>query len=191
MTTTFAQRVLFVISPEKFRDEELFESMSVLENAGIVVDVASTRVGEAVGDLGGRFLVRHTLSEVVPSDYAFIGVIGGSGTAEHLWDDASVRSFVVRAAREAPGYGAICAGSVVLARAGLLQGTSATTYPAPALIDALEAAGAVYSPENVVVVGRLITADGPQSARAFGEAILRSFRHEALAKEETHASPCR
>lgn len=169
------KRVLFVIPPEKFRDEELFEPTRVLEEAGVEVVVASTRRGLVTGDLGGQTRVDTLLADVDPSTFGFVGVIGGSGTATHLWADADARAFVQRAAERTPRIGAICAGSVLLAKTGLLAGKRATTYPIDAFISGLREGGAIYEAEPVVASGNVITANGPDGAKAFGAAILAAL----------------
>jgi protease I len=170
-------RVLFILPPEGFRDEELLEPRSVLEAAGIAVDLASTRTGILKGDVGALVRVEKTLDQVWLDEYDFVAVVGGSGTPKHLWDADELHELVRRAAaRTQGGIGGICAGSVVLARAGLLKGLPATTYPVDAFITALREAGAEYRAEPVVRSGRIITSDGPQGARAFGDAIAAALR---------------
>jgi hypothetical protein len=39
-------RVLMVVAPERFRDEELFDTRAVLEGSGHHIVIASTRIGE-------------------------------------------------------------------------------------------------------------------------------------------------
>ena len=51
------KRVLIVIAPVKFRDEELSEPIKYLEKAGIGYDIISTQTGLAVGMLGGKILI--------------------------------------------------------------------------------------------------------------------------------------
>lgn len=50
-------KVLMVIAPKDFRDEELFEPMAVFESNGLKVDVVSTTKGECVGMLGNKITV--------------------------------------------------------------------------------------------------------------------------------------
>jgi protease I len=170
-------RVLFILPPEGFRDEELLEPQRLLEAAGVAVELASTKSGVVRGDVGGEVRVDRTLDVVDPAAYDFIAVVGGSGTPKHLWDAPALHDLVRRAAdRTRAGVGGICAGSVVLARAGLLAGRPATTYPVDAFIAALRAGVAEYRAEPVVASGRIITSDGPRGARAFGEAIAAAVR---------------
>ncbi|MEM2674312.1 MAG: DJ-1/PfpI family protein, partial [Candidatus Hadarchaeales archaeon] len=73
------KRVLMVIAPENFRDEELFDTRSELEKAGIEVRVASTSKGTAVGMLGGRVRPDLRLEETNARDWDAIVFVGGVG----------------------------------------------------------------------------------------------------------------
>ena len=68
---------------------------------------------------------------------------------------------------------AICIAPVTLANAGLLKGRKATVYQSQT--DALVRGGAHYTKAAVQVDGRIITADGPDSATRFGEAIRHAL----------------
>jgi protease I len=66
---------------------------------------------------------------------------------------------------------AICLSPPVLARAGVLAGKRATTFPAERAIVELKRGGATYVEEPVVQDGIIVTANGPEAATAFGEAL--------------------
>jgi len=53
----------------------------------------------------------------------------------------------------------------------LLKGVNATVFPSGA--KELKDNGAVYTGKNVSVDGRIITADGPASAEAFANTIVK------------------
>jgi protease I len=63
-----------------------------------------------------------------------------------------------------------------LAAAGVLSNKSATVYPSPEGIEALKNGGANYKPEPVIVDGKIVTADSPQSAGQFGTAIIELLK---------------
>jgi protease I len=64
---------------------------------------------------------------------------------------------------------AICIAPSTLAHAGLLEGVRATAFPSQE-ID-LRQQGAVWTGAPVEVDGRIVTANGPQAATAFGETL--------------------
>lgn len=163
-----ARIVLFVIAPERFRDEELAVPRAALTAAGHAVVVASTRAGEARGMLGAREIVTRTLAGETAAAYDALVIIGGAGAPDHLWNSEPLRAIVraMFAARKA--VAAICLAPPVFARAGILMGRRATTFPAPRAILELKRGGAVIVEAPVVQDGTIVTANGPEAAPAFG-----------------------
>lgn len=164
------QGALFIISPESFRDEELFVPKEELEGAGWRCVVASRHVGSCSGMRGGHARATLALADVDVADYDVIVFVGGSGA--HTYFDDSV---ALRVAREAEAAGkivaAICIAPSILARAGVLTGKRATCFVSER--SALTAAGAHVESASVVIDGRVVTADGPRAAHDFAAAILR------------------
>jgi len=161
--------VLMIIARQDFRDEELVDPKNVLERAGARVTVASSRIQESVGMLGRvRVTPDITLKDVNVADYAAVIFVGGSGSNEY-WDDPTAH----RIAKDAHDAGklvcAICIAPVTLAKAGLLKGKKATVFSSERA--QLQRYGADYTGAAVERDGNIITADGPKSATAFGEAI--------------------
>jgi len=162
-------QVLLVVAPERFRDEELLEPRRALEARGIRVAVASTRGGIARGMLGARVAVDGTVREADAGAYRGLLVVGGAGAPAHLWDSEPLRALARVVHDAGHPVGAICLAPPVLARAGLLAGRRATTFPAPRAILELKRAGATYVEEAVVLDGSVVTARGPEAAAAFAQ----------------------
>lgn len=142
------------------------------------------------------------LDEVNPADYSAIFFAGGHGT---MWDFPESPA-VLRVTREIYEAGnivsAVCHGPAALVNVKLSDGSYLisgknvasftngeeeevqSTKVIPFLLaDALAAHGAIYhnSPNwsnNVIVDGRLITGQNPQSAASLGEAILAQLRNQ-------------
>jgi len=171
------KRILIVIAPMNFRDEELSEPIKYLEKAGVLFDIISTRPGLAVGMLGGKVLVEKTIQDINQagiSAYAGILIVGGGGSPEFLWDNAELTSLVQEFDRQEKIISAICLSSVVLAGAGVLKGKVATVWNDDAAIARLREGGATFKPEPIVTDGRIITANGPPAAAGFGEKIAKA-----------------
>src|SRR3972149_4502898 len=114
-----SRRILCVIAPERFRDEELAEPKRALEAAGHRVTVASTRPGHATGMLGARVAVDAVGAQMRAAGSASAVCAGGAGAPTLLWDHEPLIALV----RELHALGwllaAICLAPPVLARAGV------------------------------------------------------------------------
>jgi protease I len=166
-------KVLIVIAPEKFRDEELAEPVAALRNAGIGFDIASTRRGTCTGMLGAKATASLSLEEVDPKAYDGILIVGGGGAQTHLWDDDLLQPIVRFFAEKMKVVGAICLAPVILARAGVLKGKKATCFESPASFREMKAGGAILVAQPVVADRPVVTANGPGAAQAFAEAFVR------------------
>lgn len=171
------KRVLMVIAPLKFRDEELSEPIKYLEKTDIGYEIVSTRTGLAVGMLGGKVLVEKTIKDIGTSGvsgYTGILIVGGGGAPEYLWNHTPLHEVVREFDRQEKVVSAICLSSVVLAKAGVLNGKTATVWNDDMAIAELKAGGAKYKPEPIVTDGRIITANGPSAASGFGEKVAKA-----------------
>jgi protease I len=165
--------VLMVIAPQIFRDEEYVGPKAVLEDCGVSIVTASTRTGPCTGKLGTVVEATIAVQDCVASDYDAVVFVGGGG-AEILFDDI----YAHRLARDAYAAGkvvaAICIAPSILARTGLLKGIRATAFASRQ--GDLVGNGAIWTGEEVTIDGRIVTANGPGAARAFGEAVGRAIK---------------
>jgi len=166
------KKVLMVIAPKNFRDEELLEPKRILENAGAHVTVASKGVKTASGMLGAKVNVDADVSEVDASDYDAVVFVGGGGASAYFKDRQALDI-----ARKSAGAGkitaAICIAPSILANAGLLRGKNATSFPSEE--GNLKANGAIYLDRSVVEDGLIVTASGPSAAAEFGRRIAEKM----------------
>lgn len=142
-----------------------------MEARGVTVTVASTRAGTATGMKGARVVVACTVRGVEAAAFDGLALAGGAGAPAHLWDSEPLRALVKGMHAAGKALGAICLSPPVLARAGILAGRRATTFPSARAILELKRGGAVYVREPVVRDGRIVTASGPEAATAFGETL--------------------
>lgn len=167
----FMPSVLFVVAQKNFRDEELFHTREELEKAGCNCIVASLKKGEAAGYFG-KTVVDVSLEEVQVRVFDAIVFVGGSGVRELKLDENAA---VLSLAREFASAGklvcAICIAPRILARAGVIAGKKAAFFPDAETEKILKQAKAVPSLDSVVVDGKIVTANGPQAARKFGQTI--------------------
>jgi len=158
-------RILMWIAQKGFRDEELFIPLEHLRSKGHDVSVVSHRFGKAESKFGRIFDVDSLADQDISKLDAFL-LVGGPGTYDYVDDDA-----LHRAIREAYGsgilVGAICYSPNILARAGVLEGKKSAVSSDATLTQE----GAVCTGNSVEVDGRIITADGPESALDWAVAI--------------------
>ncbi|HEY9746676.1 MAG TPA: DJ-1/PfpI family protein [Oculatellaceae cyanobacterium] len=167
-----SRKVLMVIAPDQFRDEELSVPRSAFQAQGWQVDVASTRTGEAKGMLGAVEKVEKDLNTVLNNVYDAVVVVGGMGSPEYLWNDAKLHGILQALHQQKKVIAAICLSGAALAKAGLLNGKQATVWEAPESLQALKEGGAQYTGQPVTVDGNIVTANGPEAAQAFAEAVI-------------------
>lgn len=160
--------VLMVIAPTMFRDEEYAHPREVLLGRGARVITASVHPGECVGKLGMHVTADIGLRDAHAEKYDAVLFIGGSG-ASLFFDDPIAHALARTVHQTGAVLGAICIAPSILARAGLLKGRAATSFPSQE--EDLRSNGAIYSNAPVQSDGRIITANGPDAAYAFGQAV--------------------
>jgi len=167
-------KVLLIIAPENFRDEELLHTKEELERAGVQTAVASKKTGEAKGKLGARVNVSLGLDDVRVDDYDGVVFVGGSGSAIYFHDEKA-HSIARETFSKGKVISAICIAPITLANAGVLSGKRATVWNGE-YIEKLKAKGAIYTGNSVEIDGNVITANGPHAARDFGRAIASAIK---------------
>ena len=169
-------KVLLVVAPERFRDEELFVTREELKRGGHSTVVASTRRGKCQGSRGGSVMASIELSAAKAREYDAVVFVGGGGS-KVLFTDADA----LRLAREARDGGrvvaAICLAPVILANAGVLAGKQATVAGTEA--KAIEARGARYTGPGVTVDGDVVTGNAPKASQLFGQRIVEVLKSRA------------
>lgn len=172
------KKVLFVIAQTDFRDEEYFIPKSVLENAAFEVKTASIKKGEALGYLGGVVEVDLEVNKVELEDFVAVVFVGGAGMAKNL-DNSAFQELAKQAQLSNKVIAGICIASVLLAKAGVLQGKKATVWSSPMdkkAVKILQENGAIFVDLAVVADGNIIIANGPQAARKFGETLTEILK---------------
>jgi len=163
---------VLVIPAGMFRDEELFETKMVLDQAGVATSIASSRLGPVAGVLGNIAQAEIGLTELNIDEYDAIVFIGGPGAMRYFEDPVAL-GIVRDAANKGKVLAAISIAPAVLANAGVLQGVKATSFVT--VQERLERAGAVFTGAPLERHGSIITARDPGAARLFGQAITEAL----------------
>ncbi len=166
--TLQGKKIAMIIANSDFRDEEYEIPKEIFEQAGAEVTTVSSSLKLARGMLGARIKVDLLLSAVEIDKFDAIIFVGGTGAKEY-WENSRAHKIAQEAVKKGKVLGAICIAPVILAKAGVLEGKKATVFPQEK--DTLKERDIIYTGNSVQRDGYIITAQGPQSASAFGEAI--------------------
>lgn len=169
-TSLTGKKIVLIIASSNFRDEEYFEPKKILTDAGAHITTASSSLDEATGMLGQKAKPDVLLNNVKADDYDAVIFIGGSGSEEY-WENKVAHALAQDTVKKGKILGAIYIAPVTLAKAGVLKGKKATAFSSA--VDKIKSEGAVFSGNNVEIDGKIITADGPSSAKSFGEGIKK------------------
>ncbi len=159
------KKVLMIVPPEDFRDEELFEPKSILESGGAQISIASKGVQTATGSEGGSIPVSIDINKVDVTNYDAIVFIGGNGASVYF-DDSSAIRIAKDAVAQNKILGAICMAPTILANAGVLEGKQATVHMSQS--ETIKEKIGTYTGQAITIDGKIITASGPESATNFG-----------------------
>lgn len=163
-------KALFVVANKDFRDEELFETRRILESHGVKTFTAAKIKGEAIGMLGGKTKIDFELNNVFVSDYDSIIFVGGSGSTIYYDDKAAIR-IAKESKLKGKVIGAICMGSGILAKSGILKNLKSTGWETTE--DLIDGSGGIYTGKDVEISGRIVTALGPNCSKKFGEELFK------------------
>jgi protease I len=165
-------KVLMIIPPERFRDEELFQTREELEKAGYTIVIASTQKGTCPGSRGGQAEAEITLDEVLIGEYEAVVFVGGGGS-KLLFNNPLAQMIARDMYQKGKVVAAICLAPVILANAGLLNNKKATVAGTEA--KTIENNGAIYMGPGVTVDGNIVTANAPKASRLFGKTIIETL----------------
>lgn len=166
------KKILFVAVPD-FRDSELIVPKNILSDQGAELHIASLKKGDFVGNEGTTVTAEYSIDDIDPGLFDAVIFIGGPGMTKEL-ENKDLQAFAKKAMDANNLTAAICIAPAMMGDAGVLKGKRATVFPTGRgyLIEG----GAEYTGKAVEHDGKLITADGPQSATAFANEIINYFK---------------
>jgi protease I len=165
-----AKTIALVIAEKIFRDEEYAVPKQMLEAAGHKVLTVSTTMNKAVGKLGMEVQPEVLLHDLGRYDLDALLFIGGSGASQYF-DNPYAHRLAWQFLSTGKIVGAICIAPVILAKAGVLKGKQVTVHADGAL--QLKDGGAFYTGNPLEIDGKIITANGPEAAEVFGQALVQ------------------
>lgn len=177
-----AQKILMIIAPEGFRDEEYNIPKDIFEENGFKVETCSKNVEVAVGKLGQETDIDIDISKVEISNYCAIVFVGGPGALDYTDDEDALRISRETFHNKKKVISAICIAPMILFSAGILEGKDVTVWDKDKKqSEILLENGVNYLDDKVVEDGNLVTASGPEVAALFAETIIEKIE-EFLSK---------
>ncbi len=169
------EKAVLIVASKNFRDEELFDTKRVLDEAGVKSIIASSKTGAVTGMLGGSAEATIGVEEIIVDNYDAIIFIGGSGAKEYFNNKTALQ--IARQAFEKKKIlAAICIAPSVLANAGVLGGKKVTSFASEA--GNLRRSKAIFTGSDVERDGLIITGSGPAAATRFGQTIVKVLKEK-------------
>ena len=103
-------------------------------------------------------------------EFDMVVLPGGQPGSDNLNNDSRIHDLLRKTIKQGKVVAAICAAPIVLAKAGLLDGKKATSYPG--CIDQMGVPGLKYTGGLVERDGQVVTARGPGAAMDFALALI-------------------
>lgn len=161
-----------VLLADGFEEIEALTVSDIMRRANLTCDLVS--IGEKQVKSNHGLVVEANKIFCEDMEYDLVVIPGGIPGATNLRNDERVIKFVKRQNKEGKLIGAICAGPIVLGKAGITEGKKMTSYPGYEN----EMPNCEYLEEAVVVDGNIITSRGPATAMAFSYKLLEKLGYE-------------
>ena len=167
-----AKKVLMVIAPDNFRDEEYFDTKEELEKAGIEITTVNSTGQPSKSAFGKIVKPDNNFYDVDVAGYDAIVFIGGGGTKVYF-DNKRALELAKEFYNDHKVVSAICIAPEILVNAGIMNGKKATSFPS--IRNEIKAV-ATFTGTDVEIDGNIITANGPKAAREFGKKIAGALK---------------
>lgn len=147
--------------------------VDILRRAGVDVVTAGLDKTPVRASRGVTIIPDKTLDEAMKQEFDMVALPGGLPGADNLSNDPRIHEILKKLANSGRFTAAICAAPVVLAKAGLLKGKKATSYPG--FLDKMASPDITFTNKPVVKDGNVITSRGPGTAMDFALELVESL----------------
>lgn len=161
---------------------ELLTVVDYLRRADIKIDMVST-----TGDInlrtshGIKYQADYKLEDIDPNNYDGVYIPGGTEGAESLRDNEKVIEIIKDFNKERKLIAAICAGPIVLDKAGVLEDKKATSFPT--IKEELNNVGEYIDDELVVTDGNITTSRGAAVTNYLALRLIEIIKGEDIKEE--------
>lgn len=142
----------------------------LLVRAGITVTTCGLDERPVKASRGATIIPDTSIDKVKNTPFDLIVLPGGLPGADHLRDNAQLQSLLKKQASENKYLAAICAAPKALAKAGVLKGKIATSFPG--VLAALQDNTITISDNAIEIDGNIITSRGPGTAMDFALTLI-------------------
>ncbi|NMB57277.1 DJ-1/PfpI family protein [Candidatus Beckwithbacteria bacterium] len=169
MTNLKDKKVVFVLAPRDFRDEEYFQPKVILQSQAVqIFTVAKGNEEELTGSQGGKARTDEKLENITAANFDALVFVGGKGSRVYF-KDKKIHKIINDFNDQQKVIAAICSAPAILANAGILKDKKAVCFEKEREI--LEVNGAKFVDEEIVVDHNIITARDFNAALNFGSKI--------------------
>lgn len=172
--------MVYVILGKGFEEVEAIGPVDILRRCGAEVCTAGIGGKTVMGAHGIPVVADCTVEEIDHSRLEMIVLPGGMGGVHSILGSETALDAVRRAWNDGKYVAAICAAPTVLAKLGISDGRSVTSYPG---MEAEMGNCDYHTDRKVIVDGKLITSRGPGTAMDFGLELARTICGEKAAEE--------
>ncbi len=170
---------VIILIAEGFEEIETATVYDVLKRAGVDVITAGLNAGTVTGSRGLKIVVDEKIGKRNVSDIDGLVVPGGYPGYVNLANSPEALKLIKEMADKGKHLASICAGPVVLEKAGVITGRTVTCFPG--MEDELQTA--IFSPERVVQDGNIITSRGPGTALDFALKLAEAWVSPDVARK--------
>lgn len=170
---------LVIFLADGFEEVEALTVVDYLRRMDVAIDMVSiTDNLEVIGAHDIKVIVDKLIKDVKSDNYTGLVIPGGMPGASNLRDNKEVIEIVKMMHKNNKMVAAICAGPIVLQKAGILEDKNVTSFPG----FENELKDSNYKTDAVVVDSNIITAQGPNFARDFAIEIIRYLLNDDKVK---------
>jgi protease I len=181
MASTLRGKKIAILATDGFEQVELTEPKKALDQAGAQTVVVSPNSGQIMGwnfkEWGGPVKVDRTLDEAKAEEFDALLLPGGVMSPDRLRMEPKAVQFVQRFCDAGKIVAAICHGPWLLVEAGVVDGTTITSWPS--LKTDIRNAGGNWVDKEVVTDGQFITSRKPNDIPAFNRTMIERIGTEA------------
>lgn len=173
---------IIVFLADGFEDVEGITVIDYLRRADVIVDSVSVMDDlEVTTKSNIKLSCDKHIDEINPDDYDGLYIPGGTKGAETLRDDDRVIEIIQKFNQEEKIIAAICAGPIVLNRAGVLEDKKATSFPS--IKEDLDKIGNYIDDKILVTDGNITTSRGAATTVYLAMRLVEIIKGKEAVKE--------